>query len=66
MCRRIHALDEVLCPLRLSSPVPEYMWRSVRDDPVAGPPRDDTCQLDGLEDELWANLGVHCRAGPAK
>ena len=45
-------------------PVLEYVedhW----DDPVAGPSRDDLA-VDGLEDEMWANLGVNHRATPAE
>jgi hypothetical protein len=62
MCCRIHALDEFTTAV--VEPVPEYVEDS-RDDPVAGPLRDDL-PADGSEDELWANLGVNRRAGPAK
>ena len=59
---RIHALDEYTTAA--VEPVPEYV-EDQRDDPVAGPSRDDLA-ADGLEDELWANLGVQSRAGPAE
>jgi hypothetical protein len=58
----IHALDEFTTAA--VEPVPEYV-EDHRDDRVAGPSRDDL-PADGSEDELWANLGVHCRAGPAE
>jgi hypothetical protein len=62
MRRRIHALDRFTTAA--VEPVPEYVEDS-RDDPVVGPSRDDL-PADGLEDELWANLGVNRRAGPAE
>jgi hypothetical protein len=62
MCHRIHALDEFTTAA--VEPVPEYVEDS-RDDLVAGPSWDDL-PADGLEDELWANLGVQCRAGLAE
>jgi hypothetical protein len=59
---RIHTLDKyTTAAVEL---VPEYV-EDQRDDLVAGPLQDDL-PADGSEDELWANLGVHCRAGPAK
>ena len=45
-------------------PVPEYV-EDRRDDPVAGPSRDDLA-VNGSKDEMWANLGVNCRAMTAK
>ena len=45
-------------------PVLEYV-EDCQDDPVAGPSQDDLA-VDGLEDEMWANLGVNCRVTPAK
>ena len=44
--------------------VPEYI-EDRRDDLVTGPSRDDLA-VDGLEDEMWANLRVNRRATPAK
>jgi hypothetical protein len=60
--RQIHALDEFTTAA--VEPVPEYV-EDRRDDPVVGPLQDDL-PADGSEDELWANLGVHRRAGLAK
>ena len=58
----IHALDEfTTVAVEL---VPEYI-EDRRDDPVAGPLWDNLL-ADGLEDELWVNLGVHCGAGLAE
>ena len=51
----IHALDEY--SLAVVDPVPSYMEEG-REDMMAGPHRDDL-PADGLEDELWANLGVN-------
>ena len=52
---QIHALDEfTTAAVEL---VPEYV-EDRRDDPVAGLSWDDLA-VDGSEDELWANLGVH-------
>jgi hypothetical protein len=62
MCHQIHALDEFTTAA--VKPVPEYI-EDQRDDPVAGPSQDDL-PADGLENELWVNLGVHRRAGPAE
>ena len=62
MRRRMHPLDEFTTAA--VEPVPEYI-EDQRDDPVAGPSRDNLA-VDGLEDELWANLGVNCRATPAE
>ena len=60
--RRIHALDEFTTAA--VEPVPEYI-EDRRDDPVAGPSRDDL-SADGSEDVLCVNLGVHRRATPAE
>jgi hypothetical protein len=54
MRRRIHAIDEFSS--HRVDPVPEYV-EEVRNNPVAGPPREDLA-TDGLEDEMWAALGV--------
>jgi hypothetical protein len=54
MCRRIHALNEFSS--HRVDPVLEYV-EEVRNDPLAGPPREDLA-ADGLEDEMWAALGV--------
>jgi hypothetical protein len=62
MHRWIHALDEFTTVA--VEPVLEYVEDS-RDDPLAGPSWDDL-PADGLEDELWVNLGVNHRAGLAK
>jgi hypothetical protein len=62
MHHRIHALDEFTSVA--VEPVPEYI-EDHRDDPVTGPSWDNL-PADGSEDELWADLGVHRRAGPAK
>jgi hypothetical protein len=62
MRRWIHAIDEF--SVHRVDPLPEYV-EDVREDPLAGVHRDDLA-VDGSEDELWANLGVQCRAGPAK
>jgi hypothetical protein len=59
---RIHALNEFTTVA--VEPVPEYVKNS-RDDLVAGPSQDNL-PADGLEDELWAKLGVNRRAGPAE
>jgi hypothetical protein len=40
-------------------PLPGYM-EDVREDPMASPHQDDLV-ADGLEDEMWANLGVNLR-----
>ena len=61
-CHQIHALDTFTTAA--IEPVPVYV-EDRRDDPVAGPSWDDLA-ADGLEDELWANLGVQSRAGPAE
>ena len=44
--------------------VPEYV-EDRQDDPEAGPSREDLA-VDGLEDEMWANLGVNRRDTPAE
>ena len=62
MRRRIHALDEY--STSRVDPVPEYV-EDHRDDPSAGPSREDLA-VDGLEDEMWANLGVNRRDTPAE
>jgi hypothetical protein len=54
MCRQIHAIDEFSS--HRVDPVPEYV-EEVRNDLVAGPPREDLA-ADGSEDEMWAALGV--------
>jgi hypothetical protein len=54
MRRRIHAIDEFSS--HRVDPVPEYV-EEVRNDPVAGPPREDLA-ADGSDDEMWAALGV--------
>jgi hypothetical protein len=54
MCRRIHAINEF--SVHWVDPLPEYV-EEVRNDPLAGPPREDLA-ADGLEDEMWATLGV--------
>jgi hypothetical protein len=59
---QIHAINEF--SVHWVDPLLEYV-EDVREDPLAGVHRDDLA-ADGSEDELWANLGVHCRAGPAK
>ena len=59
---RMHPLDEFTTVA--VEPVLEYV-EDCRDDLVAGPSRDDLA-VDGLEDELWANLGVNHRAMPAE
>jgi hypothetical protein len=41
-------------------PAPGYVEDS-REDLLAGPHRDDLV-ADGLEDEMWVNLGVHLRS----
>ena len=62
MRHRIHALGKfTTAPV---DPVPEYVedrW----EDPLAGPSREDLA-VDGLEDEMWVNLGVNRRDMPAK
>jgi hypothetical protein len=61
-CRRIHPLSEfTAAPV---DPVPEYV-EDRREDPLAGPSREDLV-VDGLEDEMWANLGVNRRDTPAE
>ena len=60
--RQIHALNEFTTAA--VEPVLVYV-EDQRDDPVAGPSWDNLA-ADGLEDELWANLGVQSRAGPAE
>ena len=62
LCRQIHPLDEFTTSA--VEPVPEYV-EDRRDDPVAGPSRDDLA-VDGSEDEMWANLRVNHRATPAE
>jgi hypothetical protein len=60
--RRIHPLSEfTTAPV---DPVPEYV-EDRREDPLAGPSREDLA-VDGLEDEMWANLGVNRRDMPAE
>jgi hypothetical protein len=54
MCRRIHAIDEF--SVHQVDPLPEYV-EEIRNNPVAGPPREDLA-ADGSEDEMWAALGV--------
>ena len=61
-CHQIHPLDKFTTAA--VEPVPEYV-EDRQDDPVAGPLRDDLA-VDGSEDEMWVNLGVNCRATPAK
>ena len=61
-CRQIHPLNKFTTTV--VEPVLEYV-EDHRDDPVAGPSRDDLA-VDGLEDEMWANLGVNRRAMPAE
>jgi hypothetical protein len=62
MRRRIHTIDEF--SIHQVDPLPEYV-EDVREDLLASVHRDDLA-ADGSEDELWANLGVQRRAGPAK
>jgi hypothetical protein len=59
---RIHAINKF--SIHQVDPLPEYV-EEIRNDPLAGPPREDLA-ADGLEDELWANLGVQRMAGPAE
>jgi hypothetical protein len=54
MRRRIHAIDEF--SVHRVDPLLEYV-EEVRNDPLAGPPREDLA-ADGSEDEMWAALGV--------
>jgi hypothetical protein len=54
MCRWIHAIDEF--SVHQVDPLPEYV-EDVRNDLLAGPPREDLA-ADGSEDEMWAALGV--------
>jgi hypothetical protein len=54
---RIHALDKYSSAV--IDPVPDCM-EDHREDPLAGPHCKDLA-VDGLEDELWANLGVNLR-----
>jgi hypothetical protein len=54
----IHALNEY--SPAIVDPVPDYV-ESRREDPMAGPHRGDLPE-DGLEDELWVNLGIHLRS----
>jgi hypothetical protein len=54
MRRQIHAIDEF--SVHRVDPLPEYV-EEVRNDPLAGPLREDLA-ADGLEDEMWAALGV--------
>jgi hypothetical protein len=54
MCRRIHTIDEF--SIHQVDPLPEYV-EEIRNDPLAGPPREDLA-ADGSEDEMWAALGV--------
>jgi hypothetical protein len=58
MRRRIHALNEFSS--HRVDPVVEYV-EEVRNDPLAGPPREDLA-ADGSEDEMWAALGVVYRS----
>jgi hypothetical protein len=51
---RIHAIDEF--SVHRVDPLPEYV-EEVRNDPLAGPPREDLA-ADGSEDEMWVALGV--------
>ena len=58
----IHPLSEfTVAPV---DPVPEYV-EDCGEDLVAGPSREDLA-VDGLEDEMWANLGVNRRDTPAE
>jgi hypothetical protein len=41
-------------------PVPNYV-EDEQEDPAAGAHRDDLA-AEGLEDEMWVNLGVACRS----
>jgi hypothetical protein len=50
----IHAIDEF--SVHQVDPLPEYV-EEVRNDLLAGPPREDLA-ADGSEDEMWAALGV--------
>ena len=50
----IHAIDEF--SVHRVDPLPEYV-EEVRNDLVAGPPREDLA-ADGSEDEMWAAMGV--------
>jgi hypothetical protein len=54
MHHRIHAIDEF--SVHQVDPLLEYV-EEVRNDPLAGPPREDLA-ADGSEDEMWAALGV--------
>jgi hypothetical protein len=54
MHHRIHAIDKFSS--HRVDPVPEYV-EEVRNDPVAGLPREDLA-ADGSEDEMWVALGV--------
>ena len=56
--RRVYPLNEFTTAA--VEPVPEYI-EDRRDDLVAGPSQYDLA-VDGLEDELWANLRVNQRA----
>jgi hypothetical protein len=62
MRRQIHAIDKF--SVHRVDPLPEYV-EDVREDPLASVHRDNLA-ADGSEDELWANLGVQRRAGPAE
>jgi hypothetical protein len=54
MHRWIHATNEF--SVHRVDPLPEYV-EEVRNNPLAGPPREDLA-ADGSEDEMWAALGV--------
>jgi hypothetical protein len=54
MRRQIHAINEF--SVHRVDPLPEYV-EELRNDPLAGPPREDLA-ADGSEDEMWAALGV--------
>ena len=59
---QIHPLSEfTVAPV---DPVPEYV-ENCGEDLVAGPSREDLA-VDGLEDEMWVNLGINHRATPAE
>jgi hypothetical protein len=62
MCCQIHTLDKYSSAV--VDLVPDYV-EELWDDVMAGPHQEDL-PADGSEDELWANLGVNCRASPAE
>jgi hypothetical protein len=55
---QIHTLNEY--SLAVVDLVPDYM-EDCKEDPLAGPHHEDLV-VDGLENKLWANLGVNLRS----